>query len=108
MGGPLYIYIYIHKIFFATFLVELYEWITRLVDSVGKCILENPIVWTSELGRKVEAIDDKISCAVDHWLNQVIGGFITEFAIDTTVSYGKAERRFLQGPRGRYIKSLNT
>jgi len=29
-----YIYIDIHKVFFATFPVELYEWIARLADSM--------------------------------------------------------------------------
>lgn len=45
---------------------------------------------------------------IDHWLDRVIGGFITKCLIDTTTTYSKAERKFLQGPRGRYIKSLNT
>ena len=58
--------------------------------------------------RRLEASEDKIAMAVDHWLDWVIGGFITEFAIDTTISYSEAERHFLQGPRGKYIKSLNT
>ena len=57
--------------------------------------------------RRLEASEDKIVRAVDHWLDQIIGGFITEFTIDTTVSYSEAERCFLQGPRGKYIKSLN-
>lgn len=35
-------------------------------------------------------------------------GFITEFLVDTTVSYSEAEQRFLKGSWGKYIKSLNT
>lgn len=58
--------------------------------------------------RRLEATKDKIAHAVDHWLDQVIGGFIIEFAIDTTVSYSEAESQFIQGPQGKYIKSLNT
>jgi len=44
-------------------------------------------MWTLELVHGLEAIEDKIMCVVDHWLEQVIRGFITKFAIDTTVSY---------------------
>ena len=33
---------------------------------------------------------------------------MTEFAVDTSVSYSEAERRFFKGPRGKYLKSLNT
>lgn len=64
-------------------------------------------MWTPELVHKLEATEDKITRAIDHCLDRVIGGCITEFTIDTTMSYSKAERQFLQGDRGRYIKSLN-
>jgi hypothetical protein len=38
---------------------------------------------------------------------QHYAGFITEFAVDTTKSYTiAAEKEFLKGPRGRYIRSL--
>ena len=63
---------------------------------------------TPELVCRLEASEDKIARAIDHWLDWIIGGFIIEFAIDTTVSYSEAERRFLQGLRGKYIKLLNT
>lgn len=65
-------------------------------------------MWTPELVRTLEASEYKIAWSVDHWLDQIIGGFITEFMIDTTMSYSETKRRFLQGPRGKYIKSLNT
>ena len=58
--------------------------------------------------RRLEASEDNIACTVDHWLDRIIGGFIIEFAVDTSVSYSEAEHRFLKGPRGKYIKSLNT
>jgi len=58
--------------------------------------------------RRLKALEDKIVRVVDHWLNWIIVGFIIEFAIDTTVSYIEAKRRFLKGLRGKYIKSLNT
>lgn len=33
---------------------------------------------------------------------------MTELAVDTLVSYNEIERRFLEGMRGTYLKSLNT
>lgn len=98
----------IHEIFFITFPIELYEWITKLFDSVGRCKLDHPIVWTPELVCRLEATEDRLAHAVDHCVDWIIGGFIIEFMIDTTVSYSETERQFLQGPWGRCIKSLNT
>ena len=98
----------IHKIFFASFPSELYEWIVKLEDSQGRCRLDKPIVWTPELVCRIEASKDKIGCIVDNLLDRIIGGFITKFKVDTTVNYSEAERCFLKGPRGKYIKSLNT
>ena len=65
-------------------------------------------MWTPELVRRLEAYEDNIMRALDHWLDRIIGGFITEFAVDTSVSYSVAERHFLKGLRGKYVKSLNT
>lgn len=64
-----YIYMEIHEIFFASFLTELYEWFMRLDDSVGRCRFDKPIMWTREVVRRLEAFEDKIVRAVDHWLD---------------------------------------
>ena len=80
----------------------------RLVDSTRRCKLDQLIVWTPELERRLEAFEDKITWTIDHWLDQILGGFITEFTMGTTVSYNEAERCFLKGPRGKHIRSLNT
>jgi len=45
---------------------------------------------------------------VNHWLDHIIGGFVIEFAVDTSVNYNEVKRRFFKGPRGKYLKSLNT
>lgn len=45
---------------------------------------------------------------IDHFLDQIIGGFITYLTVDTSVSYSEVERCFLKGLRGKYVKSLNT
>lgn len=90
-----YTYTDIHEFFFASFSIELYEWIARLDDSVGRCGLDQPIAWTPELVRRLEVFEDKIARAVDHWLDRIIEGFITEFMIDTIVSYSEVERCIL-------------
>ena len=81
-----YLYTEIHKIFFASFPSKLYEWIVKLVNSQGRCRLDKPIVWTPELVHRLEASEDKNVHVVDHWLNEIIGGFIIKFAVDTLVN----------------------
>lgn len=58
-------------------------------------------MWTPELVHKLEASEDKVERAVNYWLDQIIGGFITEFTVDTLVSYSEAERR------DREVSTLN-
>ena len=62
----------IHKIFFASFPFELYEWIVKLTDRQGRCRLDKSIVWTPKFLHRLEASEDKIACTVDHWLNRII------------------------------------
>jgi hypothetical protein len=51
-------------------------------------------------------VKNKFTRAVDFWLDSIVVGFITKFAVDTTNSYNKTEKEFLRGPRGMYIRSL--
>lgn len=50
-----YVYTKIHKKLFASFLSELYNWIARFTDSQGRYKLDQPIVWTPESMRRLEA-----------------------------------------------------
>lgn len=99
-----YVYTEIHEIFFASFPSEMYEWIANLADSQGRCRLDQPIMWTLELVHRLEASEDKIARVVEHWLDQIIGGFIIEFVVDTIVSYNKAEQHF---SKDREVSILN-
>ena len=63
----------------------------KLADSHGRWKLDSPIVWTLELIQKLEASEDKIARTVNYWLNCVIGGFVTEFVVDTLVNYNEVE-----------------
>jgi hypothetical protein len=67
-----------------------------------------PKNWTPELVKRVEAVDNRTSRAVDFWMDSILGGYITEFSIDCTQAYNVAERDFFKGPRGRFIRSLAT
>ena len=58
-----------HEIFFTSFPTELYKWIRKLVDSQGRWKPNNFIVWIPELVHRLEALEDKITHIVDHWLD---------------------------------------
>ena len=48
-----------------------------------------------------------ISRAIDFWLNSLLEGFVTEFAIDTLKAYSEEKRIFFKGYCGKYLNSLN-
>ena len=39
-------------------------------------------------------------------MDNILEGYITEFAVDSTKSYNKEEMEFFNGPRGRFLLSL--
>ena len=81
----------IYEIFFVTIATELWEWFARLIE-FQKCWKDERVTpWTLERILQLENIDNIITCMVDHWVDSVIGGFVTEFAIDQFVSYSEAE-----------------
>jgi hypothetical protein len=57
---------------------------------------------------QLQKVNNKFTRAIDFWLDNIVAGFITKFAVDTTKSYNAAEKEFLKGPRGRYIIFLYT
>ena len=77
--------------FFFSFPFEIYEWIAKLENSQGRWRLDGPIVWTPELVQRLEASEDKIARDIDHWLDHIIGGSVTDFVVDTSVIYSEAE-----------------
>jgi len=86
-----YLYTEIHKIFLCTFPIGLYAWLAKFIDSQGRWKLDNLIVWTLELVQRLEPPEKNIAWVVDHWLDRIIGGFITKFSNDTSISYSEAE-----------------
>jgi hypothetical protein len=103
-----YVYTELHEIFFGEFPIILTEWLERLVENTGRYQNATPRNWTPELVRQLNYVSNNTSHAVDFWLDSILGGYITEFAVDCTQSYSVAERDFFKGPRGRFMKSLGT
>ena len=101
-----YIFTEIYEIFFVTFSTELHEWLARLVDFQMCWKDEWVMQWTPELVHQLERTDNNITRTVDHQVDSVLGGFVTEFTVDQFVSYSKADRRFFQGFRGKFLKKL--
>jgi hypothetical protein len=64
------------------------------------------MVWMSTLIKKVERVDNTMSRAVDHWFDNIIGGYITEFVVDRVESYSQEERYFFKVPRGKFLHFL--
>ena len=96
----------LHEIFFVTYAIELYDWLSKLADkNVFK--KKRQVVWTPELIQTLKGVDNPISRAVDFWLASLLEGFITEFAVDQRKSFNEAERYFFKGYRGKYLNSLN-
>jgi hypothetical protein len=57
---------------------------------------------------QLQQVNNIFTRTVYFWLDNIVAGFITEFAVDTVKSYIATEQEFLKGPRGRYIISLYT
>jgi hypothetical protein len=97
----------LHEVFFCDFPHVLQDWILRLKDN-------HPTNWIRQLEwnyveiTQLQQVDNKFTHIVYFWLDNIVAGFITEFAVDTVKSYNAVEQEFLKGPRGRYIRSLYT
>ena len=64
--------------------------------------------WSDQLVREVTSVSNTISRAIDFWVDSILQGYITEFAVEAITSYSESERNFFQGPRRRYLLSLST
>ena len=91
-----YIFLDIDKIFFATFPIKLHAWLSRLAKNETFSHSDKPAKWSPELIQRLKQTNNPISGAVDFWLNILLEGFITEFAVDTLKAYGEAERIFFK------------
>jgi hypothetical protein len=53
--------------------------------------------WTPELIQQVNNVSNSISHVVDFWLDNILGGYTTEFTIDETQYYSTVGREFSKG-----------
>jgi hypothetical protein len=63
-----------------------------------------PKNWTLELVRKLDLVSNPTTQAVDFWLDNVLGGYVTKFAVDCIQSYSVVERDFFKGPHESFLK----
>ena len=83
------------------------EWLLELVTRQTNFQRRGVAEWTKQLTQEVAQVSNPISRAVDFWINNILEGYVTKFDLETITSYREAERHFFQGPRGRYLMSIN-
>jgi hypothetical protein len=86
----------LHEVFFYKFPHILQEWIKRLKYSHPTNQIRQ-LEWNPEDIMQLQRVDNKFTCAVDFWLDNIIVEFITEFVVDTTKSYSIVEQELLKG-----------
>lgn len=78
----------------------------KLKDSSGTWNINVKGEWTHEKIQQLNEISNPISREVDFWINNILKGYVTEFAITYSKSYSASEREFFSVPRGRYLREL--
>jgi len=97
----------LHEIFFSEFPIIFYEWIARIAEKKTCFRKDQTTIWNTVSINQLKSVRKSISRVVDYWFDNILGGYITEFTVDTVKSYSVAERDFFKRPRGKYINSLN-
>ena len=95
-----------HEYFLFEFLIILYEWLARFTNHKTNFQGGEITSWTPELIQELHETNNRASWAVEVWLDIILEGYITDFVVDTTNSYNESERYFFNGPRGRFLLSL--
>ena len=66
------------------------------------------IEWSAQLICEITRVINPISRVVDFWVDSILQGYISEFAVEMITSYSEVERNFFQGPQRRYLLSIST
>lgn len=77
--------------------MELYEWISRLIERKDCFKGDEPEEWTPQLILQLNNTDNTISRVVDFQIDSILGEFIIEFAVDLSVSYNEAKQKCFKG-----------
>ena len=67
---------------------------------------DRPAEWTPKEIQRSKRTYNSISRVVDLWLNSLLEGFVTEFAVDPLKAYNEEERYFFKEYRSKYLNSL--
>jgi hypothetical protein len=102
-----YVFSDLHEIFLCDFPHVLQEWLSRLKYNHPTNRIRQ-IEWNHVEIAQLKQVNNKFARAIDFWLDNIVAGFIKEFAVDTTKSYNVADKELLKGPQGMYIISLYT
>ena len=81
--------------------------LSRLTENKTSSHSDKPAKWTPEVIQRLKNTYNSISREVDFWLNTLLEGFVTEFAVDTLKAYSEEKRLFFKGYCGNYLNSLN-
>ena len=101
-----YIYDGPHEWFFCEFPILLHEWLAKFTKKKTNFQGGESTCWTPKLIQELQETNNKASQAVEVWLDSILEGYITDFAIDTNKSFSEVEREFFSGPQGRFLLSL--
>jgi hypothetical protein len=84
----------LHEVFFCEFPHLLQEWILRLKDNHATNQIRQ-LEWTPIQIEQLQHVNNKFTHIVDFWIDSIVAGFITEFAVDTVNLYSATEQEFL-------------
>ena len=93
-----YTYYDIHKVFFADFPIVLHEWLSRLERRQTNFQRREVVKWNDQLIHEVTSVSNTIYRAIDFLVNNILQGYIIEFAVEAITSYSEAEIKNFQGP----------
>ena len=95
-----------HEWFFCEFPILFHEWLAKFISKKTNFQGGELTSWTPELIQGLREIDNKASRDVEAWLDSILEGYNTEFAVDTNKSFRELEREFFSEPRGIFLFSL--
>lgn len=82
----IYLFIDKHEIFFFSFPYELHEWLPKLENSYGTWKLEDPTMWTLELVKCLDALENIFTEVIYHKIDHILGEFINNFSINSSTN----------------------
>ena len=87
-----------HEWLFCEFPILLQEWLIKFTKKKTNFQGGEPTSWTPELIQQLQETYNKALRAVEAWLDSILEGYITKFAIDTNKSFSEAESDLFSGP----------